>query len=209
MPEQYTISDALRVVDSDAEKLVSLSAEMANAHNGDVYPFDLFANGATNRAIALSAGFTSMIRDKNLNCAGAILRLQLDTACRFFAGFLVNDPHQFAMDVLAGKEIRKMTDKDGKKLSDSYLVEKLAEEFPWVKTLYKHTCEYIHLSGVHILHTAEPNAQESIDGSKTIATKIGPLDRIFPERTYLDAIEAFQQSTLIFARYLKGWIYTK
>lgn len=209
MPELQTISDALNILESDAEKLINLCAEMANAHNGDMYPFDLLANGAANRSIALSAGFRIMIREKNLICAGAILRLQLDTSFRFFAGFLVNDPHQFAKDVLEGKQIRKMTDMDGNQLTDAYLVKRLSEEFSWVKPLYDYTCEYIHLSGTHISHAIDGTVQDSTDGSKTIVTKFGAVDRELPVETYLEAIMAFQQSSLVFVRYLNGWIFTK
>lgn len=207
MPEQLTISEALNILESDEKKLIDLCAKMAKAHDGDFYPFDIFASGAANRSIALSVGFRTMIRDKNLICAGALLRLQLDTAFRFFAGFIVKDPHQFAKDVLAGKQIRKFTDMEGKKLTDKYLVDSLAKEFPWAKSIYEKTCDYIHFSGTHLSHAI--NVKESLDGNKTFACKIGAVDREFPDQTYLDAIIAFQQSTLIFVLYLNGWIYTK
>ena len=205
MVHQQTVAEAIDVLESDAKKLFDLCVQMVHAHDGDVYPFDLFANGAANRSLALSSGFRTMIRDRNFICAGAIVRLQLDTAFRFYAGFLVNNPHQFATDVLAGKQIRNMKDVDGHRMTDWHLVDKLSAEFPWVKSLYDTTCEYIHLSGKHISHTVDVWAGPN----NRFAFKIGEVDDDLPDSTYLNAIMAFQQSTLIFVRYLNGWIFTK
>ena len=203
MAEQQSIEEALAILESDAKDLVSVCVKMVEAYDGAVYPFDLFANGAANRTLALSKGFRQMIRDRNLICAGAILRLQLDTAFRFYAGFLVPDPHKFAMDVFDGVQIRNIVDMNGKKMSDRYLVNKLSTEFPWVDELYKKTCDYIHLSGTHMSH--------AIDGhdKKSFTAKISETDGDLPDHVYLSAIMAFQQSTIIFVRYLNGWIYTK
>ena len=202
MAEQQSIEEALDVLESDSKKLVDLCADIVKADDGAVYPFDLFANGAANRSLALSKGFRQMIRDKNLICAGAILRLQLDTAFRFYAGFLVQDPHQFALDVFGGAHIRNIEDMGGKKITDRYLVNKLSGEFEWVDELYKQTCDYIHLSGTHMSHAIDGHDHTSF------TAKISDSDGDLPDHVYLSAIMAFQQSTLIFVRYLNGWLYT-
>lgn len=58
---------------------------MAKAFGGALYGMDLLAFGALNRSKAHIAGFRALIGQRNLICAGALLRLQLDTAMRFFA----------------------------------------------------------------------------------------------------------------------------
>lgn len=199
------VEKALTVLESDQKKLVDLAAKMVKAYDGTVYPFDLFANGAVNRSLALLSGFCTLIRDRNLICAGALLRLQLDTAIRFFAGFIVENPHDFALAVLNGKQICKLKDQDGKLMFDRHLLSKLAKEFPWIESVYERTSDYVHLSGTHISSTFDGLNEEN--GSVTI--KIGVVDKELPEDVYLDVIAAFQQSMLIFVRYLNGWIYTK
>ena len=67
---------------------------------------------------------------RNLICAGALLRLQLDTALRFYAAFRVEKPHDFALAVLDGKRVRDLKDLDGQKMTDDYLVRKLGASFP-------------------------------------------------------------------------------
>ena len=78
-----TITNALEKLESDENELVELCGKMVNAYGGAIYAFDLFANGAANRSLGLSTGFRTMIREKNFICAGALVRLQLDTAFRF------------------------------------------------------------------------------------------------------------------------------
>lgn len=199
------VEKALTVLESDQKELVDLAAKMVRAYDGAVYPFDLFANSAVNRSLALSSGFCTLIRDRNLICAGALLRLQLDTAIRFFAGFIVENPHDFAQAVLDGKQIRKLKDQGGKPMSDRHLLSILAKEFPWIEPVYEKTSDYVHLSGTHISSTFDELSKEN--GSFKI--KIGAVDKELPEDVYLEAITVFQQSMLIFVRYLNGWIYTK
>ena len=200
-----TIAEALDELESDERALVELCGEMVKAYGGAIYAFDLFAYGAANRSLGLSTGFRTMIGEQNFICAGALVRLQLDTAFRFYAGFLVDDPARFALDVFAGKHVRKLKDRDNKNMTDTYLVAKLSDEFPWVQSLYDHTCEYIHLSGTHISHAIEGG----IRPDNTFTAKIGGVDEDISDSTYVDAIRAFQRSMHVFLHYLRGWVLTK
>ena len=96
-----------------------------------------------------------MIRDQNFICAGALLRLQLDTALRIMAGFIVEEPHKFADAVMAGSRINRMKDREGKRMTDRYLVTKMSKNFPGVETVYEQTSNYIHFSNIHILSMSD------------------------------------------------------
>ena len=109
------------------------------------------------------------------------------------------------MDVFAGKQVRKLKDRDNKNMSDAYLVGKLSNEFQWVQSLYEQTCEYIHLSSTHISHTFV----DGIGPDNSFVAKIGGIDDNVADSTYFDAIQAFQRSLHIFAHYLSGWVFTK
>lgn len=58
-----------------------------------------------------------------MTSAQTLLRAHIDTALRFSAALRVEDPHKFAIDVMAGERIDKMKDQSGQHLRDAYLVE--------------------------------------------------------------------------------------
>src|SRR5215471_9979911 len=104
------------------EKQTDIWLRMLQAYGGAFYPLDMLAVGALNRSAALGAGFRGLIEQRNFLCAAPILRLQLDTALRFYAAFIVEDPHAFASAVLKGTPVRKLKDKSGTFMHDAHLV---------------------------------------------------------------------------------------
>lgn len=121
-PISEEIKNALGELDGDRKHLLDLALEMMQADDGGVWQLDLLAHGALNRAVALMTGFKAMIEARNLICAGALLRLQLDTAARFAASFIVPNPHAFAREVFEGKQINRMHDRDGNQMTDRRLI---------------------------------------------------------------------------------------
>ena len=200
-----TVEAALAEVEADEKRLLEIAADMLEAYDRSLYEFDLLASAALNRSVALSSGFCIMIREKNLICAGALVRLQLDTALRLFAGFIADQPHEFAMEVFKGNRIDRMKDKSGTRMADRHLVTQLAIEYPWIEEAYERTSNYVHLSGTHIKSAL---SMEDGDSGK-IGIKISPLDQTLPDATYLEAIKVFRACTIIIARYIDGWTYTK
>jgi hypothetical protein len=179
---------------------------MSQAYGGSIYPMDILATGALNRTLAVLSGFCRMIEERNLVCAGALLRLQLDTALRFYASFRVAKPHDFAVRVLAGTPVSKMKDSAGNRLTDHFLVTCLAEDYEWLPRVYHETSGYVHLSEKHLLapFSPDPDGQE-----RTLRTHVGAEDKPLPDALYLEATDAFAASAAIFYRYLEGWIFTK
>ena len=146
-----------------------------------------------------------MIRARNLTCAGPLLRLQIDTALRFYATGLVDDPHELASRVLRGERIDKMKSRDNKRLRDFYLVEKIAErEAPWLPAVYESTSGYVHLSNVHMHASLSPgNKAGAIKG------KIAFGDKPLPDELYQEAIEAFVAAVELLGRLIWAWTLTK
>ena len=199
------VKAALANIEADEKQLVAATGEMFQADGGAIYPFDLLANAAINRALALSSGFRTLILQRNLVCAGPLVRLQLDTSLRLFAGFIVEKPHDFAIKVLEGKHIRRMKDKDGNFMTDRYLVERLAKQYPWIEAVYERASDYVHLSGTHILSSVDIIDKQS----GTIGIKASFLDKPFSDDIYTDAINAFRQCTRVIRIHVEGWILTK
>jgi hypothetical protein len=182
--------------------LQDLQGQVMQAQGGAVYAVDLLANAATNRSLALASGFRTMVEARNLTCAGALLRLQIDTASRFFASSLVNDPEDFAESVLAGKHIDKLKDRDGEHMRDRYIVERLAKEMrcDWLSRVYTETSGYVHLSDKHV-HSTFTEVRED----HTVRIKVGAVDKEWPEETYLEAVDAFIATVQLYGDLLRDW----
>src|SRR5262245_28325968 len=116
---------ALSGLRSDRQVLVAAARGMMRAGGSALFALDLVATLALKRAIAVLAGFASLIEQHNMTCARPLLRVQIDNVLRFYAFSLVNDPQKMAREVLAGTHIRKIKDRDGQALADAYLISKL------------------------------------------------------------------------------------
>ena len=197
---------ALVALEAAENNMLDRSVRMLQAYGGALYGFDLLASAALNRSLALSSGFRTMIRERNLICAGPLVRLQLDTALRFFAGFTVSDPHDFALKVLEGDRIDRMRDQHGTRMTDRHLVTQLTKEYPWVESVYEGGSGYVHLSATHIFSTFDRNYYEQAAKHRI---KIGSRDQQFPDDVYLKTIETFGECTKMLMRYIEGWIITK
>jgi hypothetical protein len=186
---------------------LSLFKQMAGAYGGAFYGMDLLAFGALNRSKAQIAGFKVLVRSKNLICAGAILRLQLDTALRFYASFLVAEPHKFALDVTAGKRIQDIKDMDGHKMRDAYLVKQLGKVYEWVPRVYERTSGYVHFSSVHIISAITRKPGD--DSERKIEIKMSAKDKVLPPELYVEIVDTFIASTEILLTYVHGWVFSK
>lgn len=107
---------------------------------------DFFFCAATDRCIHLIDGFASMLQDRNLTCAGALLRLQLDNCMRTYAAFIAEDKDAVIDCVISGNRIDKQKSKDGNLLKDVYLKNELSKIDNGFSIVYDNTSGYIHFS---------------------------------------------------------------
>lgn len=201
----HTVNIALGKLAEFEAKQLDTFRRMAIAYNSNLYPLDLLAAGALNRSVAQCSGFQALIEARNYICAASILRLQIDTALRFFAAFLVDNPHEFAHSVLKGVPVRKMKDQNGKLMHDAHLVSCLPRKYSWVAKVYEKTSGYIHLSEQHIFQALESGGAEQRD----LRIKVSAIDKELPDKVYCEVIEAFCAATDMFLHYVEGWIFTK
>jgi hypothetical protein len=182
----------------------AMGKAMMEADGGAFYPLDFLAIAVLDRSQALIAGFCSMVEARNLVCAAPLVRLQIDNCLRFYAAFIVKDPHDFAVSVLKGVSVRKLRDRDNKLMTDRHLAEKLSEKYPWIMKLYEETSGYIHLSEKHIF-----NAITDAPGDRTVSFKISPEDIDVDDEVYIEATKAFKAATNVLLEHIHGWTYTK
>jgi len=207
MPDN-AIAQRLAKLSALEDSLLNLGSACLKAYGGALYSLDLMATAAVKRSLAQIAGFRRMIEDRNAICAGALLRLQLDTAIRFYAAFIVPDPHAFAHNVLKGIPIRKLKDQQGRFMTDSYLIKKLvaeSSEHAWIARVYEETSGYVHFSDKHIFSIFAGIEEKE----RTVHIQVSATDIDLPEGIYLEMIGAFVAATELFMKYLYGWGFTK
>lgn len=161
--------------------------------NANISLADMFVMGALRRTLAQAQGFRDLIAAKNFPCAAGILRMQLDTAMRVNALLLVADRDQFCNEVLSGARLNRLKDATGNKLADVYLLQKLAEDHPWISKVYEQTSDFIHLSGKHFY-----NSIATVDETtRTAHFAIGGKDPHRPDETYFEIVDAFFEASKI------------
>jgi hypothetical protein len=146
----------------------------------------IYAFMVLKRSLSLVFGFTELTRNSNFLCAAPLIRLQLDNLLRFHAAFMAQDPNQFVVDVIQGKQVRQLQDQFGKKMTDVHLQDVLAIQYPWLKDVYASTSGYVHLSEKHFF-----NAIRASDGGPEgmLDIYIGPDDKMLTDEVYEAAIE--------------------
>jgi hypothetical protein len=188
------------------QHLVVLNDIAVNQLNVDakLFGMDVLAWAGCKRTYNSSAALKHTVRSWNFLASAILLRTHLDTALRFHAAWLVDNPNKFANDFLSGKEIRKINDRNNKPMTDSYLRDRLAEKFSWVKEVYIQTSSFIHFSDSHV---AACFLEGPGDGQLSLS--ISEFDFYVPEERWIELVECFLKVTEIFHHYLKGWADTK
>jgi hypothetical protein len=196
---------ALEGLEERRGKILDLGQKMVSAYGGSLYPVDLLAIGAIKRIISMSGGIKLLVNAFNMVCARSLLRLHIDTALRFFAVFLVKEPHDLVMKVMSGEQINSMEDTSGKKMTDAYLLSKLASEYSWLPNVYKNLSGYVHFSDQHLVSPVQNIDTET----RYVQYVIHEKDTKYPEFSWVEVVDCFNESTDIFIKYLEGWIFTK
>jgi hypothetical protein len=107
---------------------------------------DFFFCAAADRCIRLIDGFIPMLRDRNLTCAGVLLRMQMDNCMRTYAAFIAEDRNAVVNCIIDGNPINKLKDVNGKKMMDGYLKDELTKMDPLFSRVYDNASGYVHLS---------------------------------------------------------------
>lgn len=197
------VQERLQRIREQSMEVLQVGVSMGKAGGGALFPLDLLAFGAIKRHVSTSAGFCQLVEAWNILCARALLRIHIDTAVRFSAAWFVADPQEFASKVLKGVQINHMKDREGRPLTDKYLVDRHAVDHPWLPSVYKNLSGYVHLSASHIV--APFRAAEG----DLHPLEIGEADTNMPDASWVEIEECFLETSDIFLHYLRGWTATK
>lgn len=180
-------------------------AAVMKAFGGAMYPFDLLTLGVLNRSMSLTSGFITLMRQDNYLAATTLVRPQLDNFLRYAAGWLVADPHEFAMETLRGTPIKKQKTADGHLMTDRFLADHLKSEYPWVQRVYDETSGLVHLSKKHMLmYVTETDAEAG-----TATFWISDKHTHVPSKFRKEAIRGFAEITTLVLHRVYSWRVTK
>jgi hypothetical protein len=183
-------------------RFLGLATRFREHASGGFDPMALFSYAALKRTLFLLDGFTHMIDDRNFVCAGALLRVQLDTALRFHAVFLVKDPRKFGESVLTGTKVSALLDREGHKLTDRHLAGRAATEFTWVTSVYEQASGYVHFSEKHLL--SHQSAVEASAQSALSEINISSFDEV-SDSSLREAVMAFAKAAELVDLYVSRW----
>jgi hypothetical protein len=170
---------------------IELAQLCIEANDGNVWSADLWFNAAIKRSIQVVDGFSEMVRRRNISCAGALIRVQIDTALRLFACSLT-DANVYVAAALKGERLDKLKNVNGKPLRDNYVngeMIKVRPDLAWLDSLYKRTSDFVHMSGTHLFAVAE------VSGPRSIETYIGLCDDRWTDAQMVEAVDAFGEVT--------------
>ena len=91
-----SLSSELEDLEVQLKSLPEAGHKALAARDGALFLVDLIIVGAVKRSLSLGHGLIAMVKTKNMTCARAIVRMQIDTVSRLLAYTYVDDPEGMA-----------------------------------------------------------------------------------------------------------------
>ena len=200
-----TLSIHLEKLETQLEALPTLGHETFITQDGAMSLVALMMVGAVKRSLSLGHGLICMVNAKNMTCARALVRMQIDTISRLLAYTYVDDPEQVVLKVIGGKALNAFKSKEGKNLRDGYLIEKMTESYPWVREVYKSTSGDVHFSEQQFF----ASVLSTDDAKRTMTLAVSPFDNKYPESSWSEVVLCFHKLNLILIDLLNSRILHK
>lgn len=200
------LSRELKNINDALDKVPSAMLRAFGEEGGSMYYTDLILAGATKRTLGLGHGLISMISAKNMLCGRALVRMQIDTVSRVLAYTYVADREDLARRVIGGQKLRSFKCRDGKRLTDQYLIERLSGTLTWVADVYARTSGAVHFSEQQLFSAAEITH----DGKGShINLLITQFDTKYPEASWSEIAACFTELTDFFVHILDQYAVSK
>ena len=196
-----SLSSDLQALEEQLKTLPESAKNVLTAQNGAIYLVDLILFGAVKRSLSLGHGLIAMVNATNMTCARAIVRMQIDTVSRLLAYTYVDDPEEVASKIIGGTPLSKFKSRDGHKLRDAYLIDKMTEAHSWVREVYERTSGEIHFSEKQLF----ASIRSMDDETRTFQMLIGPFDTKYPEWSWSEVVGCFLRLNEILLEVIEGY----
>jgi hypothetical protein len=198
MPEN--LEQKLIKIEKGTQQLLHFFARMTQPGE-EILISDFIIIAALKRTMALANGFIGHIRNRNFTCAGALLRMQLDTAMRLYGATLHSSSAEYAQKIFEGARVDRLKDRNGQRMTDSYLAEKLSEQYPWAKAVYEHLCDFVHFSNRHFF----ASISELEEDARGVKFMISAEDPPRPDEAYFEIVDAYNETIRVTSILAAGW----
>lgn len=206
-----SLDDALTFAEESEDRIRQLGIESLQAADGELYPYDLLVASAASRAILLSKGFRTLMNDRNYVAAYPLVRLAMDCCLCLVAGHFVDDLHDYANHVVGGGRLSSYKSKDGDRLRDVFLRNKLHEKYPDlnVNGMYEQCSSWVHMSSMHV-HSATHGVEDGVDTTAGMAIRvnIGGVKEL-SESEYIGATLSLAITNAMLCQMIVEWHNTK
>jgi hypothetical protein len=179
----------LNSIDEMKSDLLAVQRRIWSRRSKNLFLNDLLYSSAINRTLKNTGGFAFCLRDRRYFVATLVIRGQLDTLCRVWGLQVVPDQGEYVKAFMKG-QIRSLTDRDGKRLTDRCLIEHLGTVLPWTLTMYDELAAFAHLSNKHFF-----GAFGATDDEGGISGHTSEWDEDVPIGAYLEACRGFKAVT--------------
>lgn len=196
-----TLSRELDELEKQLSSLPRMGLAVLEARNGAMFILDFIVIGAVKRTLSLGHGLIVMVKTKNMTCARAIVRMQIDTVSRLLAYTYVDDPEEMAKQVIGETPINKFKSIDGQPLRDKYLIDKMTESHPWVREVYDRTSGEIHFSEKQFF----ASIHSTDDATHNMKMVISPFDEKYPEWSWSEVVTCIVKLNSILADVLHDY----
>lgn len=172
---------------------------MVEAADGQIYFPDMIVIAMLQRSYGVVDALIDGVDTYNMHAAAPLLRLQLDTlfrACYLAAGV---DADDLTKRLLAGEELRRMTDSEGKKLTDHRLQELARPYHEWALAVYRKTSGWVHFSVSHMRATTQ------VGDDREFLMSIPLRPTVIPESLWHEVYGAAAKATEEIFDYALGW----
>lgn len=178
----------LELLSGWVERLPSIGMRALGGAGAAMFVLDFIMIGAVKRSLSLSSGLSIMVKELNMGCSRAILRMQLDTVTRLLAYTYVKNPEEMAKAVIKGTPIKKFKSTDGKALVDGYLVDRMTQDHPWIRKVYDFTSGYVHFSERQFFDSIHSFGN---DREGSFLLQVSHIDNKFPESSWEEVVSCF------------------
>lgn len=200
-----TLSSEIERLDAQLHALPELGQKALTARNGALFLVDLIIICGVKRSLSLGHGLIAMVKAKNMTCARAIVRMHIDTVSRLLAYTYVANPEEMASKIIGGAPLNKFKSREGQRLRDAYLIDRMTESHPWVREVYDRTSGEIHFSEKQLF----ASVQSINDETRTMRMVISPFDEKYPEWSWSEVVTCFHRLNEILAEVLEAYVIHK
>ncbi|EJC7018487.1 hypothetical protein BBM20_04480 [Vibrio parahaemolyticus] len=184
------------------EHLPRIGMQAIGGDGQPMYVLDLIMIGAIKRSLSLASGLQALVASRNMTCSRAIVRMELDTISRLLAYTYVKEPSDMATKVIGGKALNSFKCRDGKQLRDGYLIDRMTQDYPWVKNVYKYTSGYVHFSERQVFDSISSLGE---NGLRSVKFHIGSEDNNFPDESWIEILQCFNEMLSILGKLLVAY----